>query len=152
MFPLTPKLYALAAVALILLGLTVALKVQTARLHACQDEFSAFVTKVKAEGEAQEQRTKAENLKHQKEKEDADKKFAAADTELKRLRATNSGRRDLPGTGPDTKGVATATTCYASAELDRAYGVLVQDLRGVADEGARCAEELRVAREWAQGR
>ncbi len=41
--------------------------------------------------------------------------------------------------------------CFDRAELQRAYGKLVEELRAIAAEGSEVEAALKTAREWANG-
>jgi hypothetical protein len=137
-------LYMVIAIA----ALSVALLVVWNLYRSKSAEFESFKVAVKVAGDAQNEKTKLENARLQKERDNADKSLTTARADLKRLRGANSGSRTLSGSAAATG--STGPACYDRPELDRAYGVLVQELRGVADQGAACQVELGNAREWAK--
>ena len=149
---LGPMVYAALAAGIAILGLTIALKVQTARLDAEKAEHKAFVEHTRAIGVAQEARAKriAEQDKTRKEKADAENTITRArlDDALRKLRDNRPGGSFVPpapaGAGrPDL-------ACYDRAEFVGAVGKFVEGLRGLADEGSKAAVDLNTAKKWAQ--
>jgi seryl-tRNA synthetase len=89
---------------LLILGLSVALKVQSARLEAVQAEYGAFKTEVKRLGEEQEKKTK-ETIKAQEKK--SHDRIKSLEDRLSRTRAdfdrlrNSASKSELPAV-PDT--------------------------------------------------
>lgn len=146
--------YAAIGASVALLGMGIALKVQSSRLASCKQEFAAFQAQVKANGEAAEKAARA------KEAADLAKK-EKIDNENKRLRINNANLvKRLRDAHPAGSGVSEAPAgsrrpdlaCYDRAEFVRAYGNLVAGVRSLADEGTESAIDLNSAREWAAGR
>jgi hypothetical protein len=138
---------------LLILGLSVALKVQSARLEAVQAEYGAFKTEVKRLGEEQEKKTKEQIARDIKEKErrDADYKsrIARLERDNERLR-DSSGREFVPSSGSGSTNPDRA--CFSRGQLDTAIRAFVDGVSGIVEEGARGIAGLDTAKEWAQGR
>jgi hypothetical protein len=85
-----------------------------------------------------------------KEQVDADhaKDLAALDSRIASLRARRADSGILPATAacPGRPDVAAINR----AEYQRAYGALVDGLRGLGDEGSRAVMDLDAAKRWAQ--
>src|SRR3990167_9521811 len=98
MIPLKGWLY--LAVGLLILGLGIAVKVQTARLDAEKAEFSAFRVQVEALGREAELRAKTAELADRKAKEKADEQNRKARGDIailtKRLRDARAAGGYLP--------------------------------------------------------
>lgn len=142
------------AVILLAIGLmALALKIQTARLHACQDEHAAFVAKTEAIGKAQEDRAKAENARHAKEKDDADKSLSIARADLatakRRLRESSASGSYLPK--PPTNSSSPQRITFDRAKLDaaiRSFDLGVQEIVGSGDDQR---VGLDNAKQWGNG-
>lgn len=120
----------------LLLGLGVALKVQTSRLDACKHEYAAFVAQTKAAGEAQEKKTQETIARQKRDADEAEKRSLRAVADIRgkydRLRNASARSSVLPAI-PDTGPVADAT-----ARDSR----LLEVLR-IAEEQTRRLEELQ---------
>ncbi|MBI3983833.1 hypothetical protein HY346_00875 [Candidatus Microgenomates bacterium] len=117
-------------------------------------EFDSFVAQVKVTGEAAQKeadrKTKAD--KEAKEKTDAKTKkdLAALRAANKRLRNAASARGSiLPAASASAASPDRAT--LDRAEFERAYRELVEEVRGIGEEGDEARLKLNSAREWAQG-
>lgn len=99
----------------------------------------------------------AQRNKIAKEKEDKLKKDKA-DNELKTLRADNAEFRRLRDSNPGSRRLPQAPansrnpelSCFDRASLERAYGELVKEVRGIADEGTEATLSLDTVKRWAQ--
>lgn len=150
---LSPTGYIMLGMSMIVLGLGIALKIQTARLDSVKAEYWAFVADVKTKGDIAKAKADQENKLNQERKDKADReyqKLLASNAALKRLRDARPATSGLPQAPADSKRPELA--CYDRAEFSRAYGELVTEIRAGADEGTESAIGLNVAREWAQGR
>lgn len=154
MIPVSPRLIALAAAALVIAGLGVAVKVQTSRLEACQENHAAFVADVRARGEEQERRAAEQAAADRKAKE-------RSDAEAKRLRADNDRLADRLRDERARSGYVPAApagarrpdlACFDRAELERALGQLDAGVSRIAREGDAARIDLDVARRWAAER
>jgi septal ring factor EnvC (AmiA/AmiB activator) len=128
---------------LLILGLSIALKVQSARLEAVQAEYGAFKTEVKRLGEEQEKKTKetiARDIK-EKERRDADYKsrIARLERDNKRLR-DSSGKSDFPAPASGSPNPDRAT--FDRAELNRALQRFTGGVAELVIEGAKAVEGL----------
>lgn len=118
--------------------------------HVKRDRAS-FIAKLESNALAQ----KKENERI--EKADKERK-ERADAERKRLLAHNAALakrlRERPGAGTVPAAPASSgrpdLACFDRAEYQRAYGELVAEVRGGADEGSTCTVELDVVKGWAQ--
>src|SRR6185295_17263030 len=89
--------------------------------------------------------------KDRKRKADEENKHTRADlAAVTRKLRERPGGGQLPPAPADTKRPQLA--CFDRAELERAYGELVKELRGGADEGSACTVDLNTAKAWGQGR
>jgi hypothetical protein len=143
--------YIALGAAAIILGMGVALKFQTARLDSVKQEYATFKAQVKAAGDAAKVRADAENKlnEERKKRNEAElRKLRLANAEFKRLR-DNAPSRRLPEAPADSRNPELA--CFDRPELERAYGKLVEGLRGLADEGTESTLALDSVKRWAQG-
>lgn len=115
-------------------------------------ELMAFRAEVEANGKKAQADKIAKEAADKKRKEDADHENSDA---LATLAGTISRmRRDRPAGG----GVSQAPSCpgdpsraaFDRAKLERAYGSLVEGVRGLADEGSRAVIGLDAAKNWAK--
>lgn len=126
--------------------------IQTSRLEAVKQEYEGFRTQVKTLGEAAKLKAEAENKLNKERKEKADvelKKLRLANAEFKRLRDSAPSRR-LPEAPANSRNPE--LSCFDRPELERAYGELVKELRGIADEGTESTLALDSVKRWAQER
>ena len=121
---------------LLILGLSVALKVQSSRLEAVQAEYTVFKSEVKRLGEEAERKTKEQIARDIKEKErrDADYKSRIA-----RLERDNKRLRDNPPSSflpPAAPGSASPDRAQIDrAEFDRAFLEFRTEILGITTEG-----------------
>jgi len=138
------------AVAVAVIGLTVAWRVQTARLDTVKREYAAFQAQVKALGDVAEAKARA------KEKADLAIK-TRIDHENKTLRATlaaeskrmsdaRAGSSFLPQ--PST-GTPSPTVTADRAKLETALRDFDTAVAGLVDEGDRAIADLNSAKSWA---
>ena len=136
---------------LTVLGLGLALKFQTARLESCKAEYQSFVSQTKALGDIANKKAR--------EQEKADKlKKEKADESIRKLRSDNAGLvkrlRDARSSSGKLPPAPTASrrpdlACFDRETFERAYGELVAEVRGLADEGTESALSLDTAKRWA---
>ena len=135
----------------VILGLSVAVKVQSSRLASCKAEFAAFQADVQAKGEAAQReadRINADNAKR-KEKSDAERKrLIIANSELAGRLRDNAARSSLPPTTSDT-GIP-ETACFRRADLDAAIQRFTLGVSGIVTQGDSAVTDLDLARRWAQ--
>jgi len=138
-----------ASVAVI--GMAVAIKVQSSRLASCKAEFAAFQADVKAKGEAAQResdRINAENAKR-KEKSDAERKrLLTINAGLADRLRDNAARSSLPETAGNT-GIP-ETACFRRADLDAAIQRFTTGIAGIVTQGDAAVADLDNARRWAQ--
>ena len=133
------------------IGMGIAVKVQSSRLTSCQQESAAFRAEVKAKGEAalaESARINAENAKR-KEKSDAERKrLIIANNGLADRLRDNAGRSSLP----ETSGTAgsTETACFRRADLDAAIRGFTVSVSGIVTQGDAAVTDLDNAKRWAQ--
>lgn len=124
--------------------------VQTSRLDACKSNYEAFVSETERLGKEAEIKVKqieAEN-KLKKEKADAElNKLRLDNAEFKRLRDSDTRERGLPKAAPGSRNPT--LSCFDRASLESAYGELVKELRGIADEGTEATIGLDTVKRWA---
>ena len=147
-----PMLYAAIGASVIIVGLTIALKIQSSRLETCKEEFTVFRTETKRIGEAQEKANREKELedKKLKEKTDADHKstIARLNRDIKRLRDVHARSSLTPEARPAAKRPDLA--CFDRAELARAVGGLEEGVLRLTRQGDEARLDLDTAREWAR--
>ena len=121
------------------------------RLDALHARFDGFVATTKAEGEAAKEaadkQAAADKLKKGKSDAENLQTRAALAIALNSLRAQRPAGSLLP---PAPAGSSRPDlACYDRAELGRAYGDLVTEIRGFADEGSAAVIDLNTAKAWA---
>ncbi len=146
--------WAALGAALVIAGLGVAVKVQTARLDACKSEHAAFVATVEANGKAAEERARKVEQDDRKRKEQADAENAKTRRDMagvydayKRLREQRSAGGFLSAPAPGARSPERA--CFDRAELERAMGEVDAVGAGIAKEGDEARIDLDTARRWA---
>lgn len=137
-------------VGLVILGLGIALKVQSARLESCKVEYAAFVAQVKVLGEEAQRKAKAKetaDLKA-KEKSNADNaKLRIDNTALaRRLRDARAGSRFVPPAAASTREPNRA--CFDRAELERTLQRLDDEISSIVAEGDAARIDLDTAKRW----
>lgn len=137
---------------LLILGLGLALKVQTARLDSCKAEYAAFVAQVKVLGEKAEREAKtkeATDLKA-KEKSDADNAKLRTDNAAlaRRLRDARAGSRFVPPAPASSRRPDAA--CFSRAELERTLQRLDDEISGIVEKGDNYRIDLDIAKQWIQ--
>lgn len=147
-----PVAYIAAGGAVIILGLSVALKVQTDAKQAVKAEYAAFVADVRAKGEAQERETKAtiERDRKAKEKVDAEnKRLRSANATLAvSLRESRSSVGYLPAPAP---GAASPNrVCFDRGSLERSIAELDAGVSSLVERGDAYRIDLDSAKSWAQ--
>lgn len=145
---LTGYIYLGLGAVILLLGLAV--KVQSSRLESCKEEHRAFIAQTERLGLEAKAKAKQIEAQDKLKKEVADnelKKLRSANAEFKRLRDSNPGERRLPKPPAETR--RPDLSCFDRTELERAYGELVKEVRGIADEGTEATLSLDTAKQWA---
>lgn len=147
-------LYAAIGAGVAILGLTIALKVQTARLDAVKDEYERFKGVTEAIGKIYKDKAKAKEAEYKaitKRTDDAHKKDTAyLRTDADRLRQQlNSGSGGLSGipANPQRPDLA----CFERSQLDSAIRQYQSDLLGIAQKGAQATLDLDTAKSWVRG-
>lgn len=147
--------YAVLAAVVVIGALGISLKVQTSRLESVKAEYAQFKGGVEALGKAAEAATKAKEAadNERKVKADAENKATAAAnartiSELRHQR--DSARSGFLSSTPSNSRCPDKQTCFDSADLQRAYGDLVKEVRGLADEGTAVTIDLDTAKRWAR--
>jgi hypothetical protein len=133
------------------LGMSLALKVQTARLEASEAKYATFVAQVRTEGEAAKKAAKEQTEKDLKRKKEADNENQVNRKRIadltQRLRERPAGGQ-LPPAPSGSKRPELA--CFDRSEYSGAYGKLIEGLRGLADEGTAATLDLDTAKAWAK--
>lgn len=135
----------------LLAKLYVGAKADVARIQQAYDSFvaqeRALGEKAKAEAEA----TKKADIVA-REKADAENAAAVArlNTTIGELRhQRDSARSAFLSAAPAGSKCPQGQACFDRAEFERAYGGLVKELRGLADEGTAVTTDLNTAKRWA---
>ena len=154
MIPIPPTAYAALGAVLVISGLGVALKVQTARLDAAKAEYAAFVAQTKAVGEAAEKAAKLKEAEDKKRKEDADAETARVRRDLAGVYDAYKRLRDSPSrrTFSEAGGTAAspARACLDAAAANRALQAFDAGVAGLLEEGDRAIVDVNTARRWAK--
>lgn len=143
--------YMTLAFGVIVLGLSIALKVQSSRLESCKAEHQLFVSQVERLGKEAKEKAKqveAQDKLRFKKAEDEIKKLRSDNDKFKRLRDSDTRSRRLPEAPKDS--VRPDLSCFDRTALESAYGELVKELRGLADEGTEATIGLDTAKRWIQ--
>ena len=121
-----------------------------------QAEFNKFKSEqaALAAKAAEDARVKQQSDQLKKDTADAENKAAVAKLnatigELRHQR--DSARASFLSSSAASAG-SPQSTCFDSAQLAGAYGKLVEDLRGLSDQGQKAVTDLDTAKKWAQGR
>lgn len=149
--------WAAVAAGMVIAGLGIALKVQSARLESCQNEYATFKAEVKALGEAAIRAAKQRELDDQKRKEQADAENAKTRRDMagvydayKRLRDQRAAGGFLP---PAASGSSRPDrACFERAELERTLGTIDAGGAGIAKEGDEARIDLDTAKRWSATR
>ena len=153
--------WAAIAAGVVIVGLGIAVKVQTSRLDAVKAEYAQFKGGVQAIGEAAKIATAAREAADKDKKERADAENLRAKRDLAGVYSAYRSLRDqrargsvLPEAAPGSTGAATA--CFDRSALDRgmadADGVLQQGAEKILLRGDAAIVDLNTAKSWAQGR
>ena len=136
----------------VMLGLVVALKVQTHRLESLRAEYAEFKANVEAIGKAAEKTAKDKEAKDKsnKEKADAEKKRLTADlaAALKRVRDSRSSGGGLSAPAPAAD--SADRTCFDPAKLATALRNLDAGILGIVESGSQAVSDLDTAKSWAE--
>ena len=134
-----------------ILGLSVAVKVQSSRLASCKQEYADFKADVKAKGEAAIENARkidSENAKR-KEKSDAERKrLIIANNGLADRLRDNAARSSLPETS-GTAGIP-ETACFKRPDLDAAIRKFTSGIAGIVTQGDAAVTDLDNAKRWAE--
>jgi hypothetical protein len=150
------KMYLYAGIALLVVGLGLAVKIQTSRLDSCKEAAAAFKAVVKAEGEAAAKEAARVNLVNSKAMEAAHERIKVLSANnavlIKRLRSNNPPQSRLPPPPSNTK--RPDLLCLDRETYQREDGILIAKLfegaRSLADEGTTHTLKLSTAVEWAK--
>lgn len=151
-------LYAAIGAALVIAGLGIALKVQSARLEAVKQEYAGFVAQVKAVGEVAQAKARAQESADKKLKEKIDNENKILRDSLavsaRRLRDASAGSGIVPSI-PAAPGGSDAAN-FDRAEFNRALRDYFEGARRLDSEAAKLIVEgaegiadLDSARRWA---
>jgi len=149
----TIQIYAALAALLVIGLLTVAVRVQTARLSASEAKYEAFTAQVEALGRNQ---IAANKLKHKgdlaktKELNNENKLLRGELDIFKRMRQSNPSGGKLPAVPAGSARPDLA--CFDRKEYEREDGIATAKLfagaRSLADEGSTCAIDLNTGKAW----
>ena len=150
---------ALAAIAagVVIAGLGVALKVQSARLDTCKAEYATFKAEVKVLGEAAIAATKAREAADKEKKEKADVQNAKSRRDLDGIYAAYRSLRDQRAGGGRLPEAPSGSrrpdlACFDRAELTGSVGILEEGVPRITQQGDEARLDLDTAEAWAQGR
>lgn len=120
---------------------------------AAKAEKASFIAEQRALGEEAAKKAKDAADRDKKAKEDSDAKRAATVARLTgdiaKLRRERDGARASFLPAAATASPSADTVSFDRAKYLRAYGDLVQGLRGLGDEGTKAVVELDNAKSWA---
>lgn len=144
------------AAAVVIAGLLIAVKVQSARLDSVKSEYATFKAQVEANGRIAEANARAQEAKDKQNKEKADAENKRTTDSLrvaiKRLRDANDTSGGSMSGNPPGSRCPDGQTCFDTALYRGADGEFVKGARGLADEGSQVETDLNTARSWAQSR
>lgn len=147
--------WAVIAAGVVILGLGIALKVQTSRLDALRTEYAEFKAGVKALGEAAIVSAKAKEAADQAKKEKSDAANAKTKRDLAGLYAAYGSLRDqrargslLPEAAPGSSSPDRIT--FDRAGFDSALSGFDKGVTGLLAEGDGAITDLNTARSWAR--
>jgi hypothetical protein len=143
-------LYAAIGAGVVILGMSIALKVQSSRLGTVKREYAAFQAQVAALGEIAEQKARAREKQDKELKARIDnehkKTVATLRAESDRLRNARSSVSFLP----QPSGTAPSPTVTADrAKLESALRDFDTAVTGLVDEGDQSIAQLNAAKSWA---
>lgn len=145
------------AAGVVILGLGVALKIQSARLDTCKAEYATFKAEVKVLGDAAVKAAKERDAADKVKKEKADVQNAKSRRDLDGLYAAYRGLRDSRSR---SGGLSEAPTfapsadrsCFNSAKFVGAVENLETGVLTILERGDGAIVDLDGARAWAQER
>lgn len=156
------------AAGVVIAGLGIALKIQSARLEtskaetvAVQAAFDLFKQEVKLLGEQQAEKAKAQDLLNAQFKEKANVELAKSKTELsglyaayRKLRQQGSHTYSSPLPAASATAASPALATFDREVLDRglaiADGILQEGAEKILQRGDTAIVELNVSKRWAQ--
>ncbi len=159
-------LWIAGGIAVTIVGLGIAVRVQTSRLESCKEAHAQFVAVVKAEGEAAAKEAARVNLVNQKAKEVADSEYAKTKGDLASAYAAYRKLRQSGSSGGGLSRQPTFTpsaerTCFDSAKFVRSVGDfeagLFDSFRSLEDGAIKITERgdtalvgLAASMKWAE--
>jgi hypothetical protein len=144
---LTPLLYGAIAAGAIILALSGAVWVQTARLSSANSTIAA--TKVIGKAAEAAAKKKEKDDKRSKEKADEQNRFDTASLRVDLERVQRSAGRSIVPLGPPGARRPDLVT-FDRAELDTALRRFTAGAGDLVGEGAKATVDLNTARKWAQ--
>ena len=150
--------WAAVAAGVVILGLGIAVKVQTARLDAVKAEYATFKAEVKVLGDAAIAAAKVREAEDKQRKEKADAQNAKSRRDLDGLYAAYRSLRDQRRSGSgEMSTTATFTpsadrTCFDSKALAESIRGYETGVLGVIEQGDSAIADLNSAKKWAQMR
>ena len=149
--------WAAIGVGVIIVGLSIALKIQSARLESCKAEYAQFRAEVKVLGEAAIKAAKEREAADKKRKEQADVANAKtrrdlagvydAYRKLRDSRSRSGGLPEAPAFAPSAD-----RSCFNSAKFVGAVENLETGVLTILERGDGAIVDLDGAKTWAQGR
>lgn len=149
--------WAALAAGVVILGLGVALKVQSARLESCQAEYATFKAEVKLFGEAAIKAAREREAADKANKEKADVQNAKSRRDLDGIYAAYRSLRDQRAASSRLPEAATFApsadrTCFDSKALAASIRGYETGILTVVEQGDAARLDLDTAKAWAQGR
>ena len=152
MFPIPSFLYKWIAIGAVILLLGIGLKIQTARLDAVKKEYAEFVAKVKAIGEAQEAKNKAEeeqrNTISKRKEVDYGKRIkdlSAKYADARRLLDANSGSSQV---GPLSAAASIISCPDRQADTAGRLERLESGVLAILERGDKAIERTIACKGW----
>lgn len=140
-----PSLYIYLGLGAVILTLGMVIKYQSVRLELA-DQFKTSVESLGEAARKEKKRIEAQNKLNKEKADETLRKLRSDNDKFKRLR-DNAGSRGLPKPPAETR--RPDLSCFDRTELERAYGELVKEVRGIADEGTEATIGLNTAKQWA---
>jgi hypothetical protein len=141
------------AIAVVIGGLGLAVKVQSARLESCKEEYAAFVSRTQRLGEEAQKWADDEKARFEKERKDADTLIVKLQRNLaatqQRLRDERARSNLVPPASATSRSPRLA--CFDRPELERALSNFVEAVAGLLAEGDARTAELDTAKTWVRG-
>lgn len=143
------------AAGVVILGLGIAVKVQTARLDSVKAEYAGFVAQVEAQGKAAAKVAQAQIAADKLKKERADREHANTKRNLADIYDAYRRLRDSRAAGGIVPPAASGSpsperACFNRPALDNAVSALDRGTTKILERGDAAIADLNTAKEWAK--